>query len=312
MPVERLSHPSDGTSAKLCALSDFEFRVWHQCRLSANDYGVMLNSPTPLMAENRALERRKAGPVRRALDRIIAVGLLEAFEHQGDGFVCSPRWQDFQRIRYPRASHLPLPTGAALEACTPKTRALFAARPREDCGNLSEKHQEESRDVSEPRAHGPAGNANANAPAIALASSEGERERGPALALVHPPLELSPGQLQAAVPGLVGAWNNIAACSPPFVEATFRSHPKATVALRAHPDIDWWSGLFRRVVASDFLAGRQPMRDGRTFVADVLWCLDHAEEIAAGRYDNRAPAAPVDPNAASVAAAKLAVRRLMP
>lgn len=135
------------------------------------------------------------------------------------------------------------------------------------------------------RAH--PGNGNGNDSGVEALSGV-EPEKGAALTLVPAPvLELSPGQLQAAVPGLVGAWNNIAACSPPFVEATFRSHPKATTALRNHPSIDWWGDLFRRVVSSDFLAGRQPMRDGRVFVADLLWVLDHADEIALGRHDNR-------------------------
>lgn len=307
MPVDRLSHPSDGTSAKLCSLSDFEFRVWCQCRLSANDYGVMLNSPTPLMAENRVLEQRKAGPVRRALDRLIGLGLLVPFEHQGQRFVCSPLWQDFQRIRYPRASHLPLPTGAALEACSKKTRALFAARPQEDFGNPSEIPPEENSNVSVPPVRGRAGNANTHANADADRDLRGEPERGP-LMVVHPgPLVLSPGQLQASVPGLVGAWNNIAAVSPPFVAVTVRSHPTATQALAAHPDIDWWSDVFRRVVASDSLSGRRAFRDGGTFVADFWWCLENADKIAAGRYDNRA-AVPVDPNAASIAAAKAMLR----
>lgn len=151
-------------------------------------------------------------------------------------------------------------------------------------------------------ASGPArahpGNGNGNSSDSGVEALGVEPEKGAALVLVPPPLELSPGQLQAAVPGLVGAWNNVVAVSPPFVEATFRSHPKATAALRAHPSIDWWGDLFRRVVASDFLAGRQPMRDGRVFVADLLWVLDRAEEIAAGRYDNRGH---VSRNSASLA-----------
>lgn len=97
-------------------------------------------------------------------------------------------------------------------------------------------------------------------------------------------LDLSPGQLQAAVIGLTGAWNNICAVDgSPFQPVTARSHQKATVALRAHPDIDWWGALFARVAASDFLR-----RDAKMAPADLWWVLDHAEEIAAGRYDNRA------------------------
>ncbi len=97
-------------------------------------------------------------------------------------------------------------------------------------------------------------------------------------------IELSPGQLQAAVPWLVGAWNNLCALDgSPFKPVTVRSHPKATQALRAHPDIDWWVALFQRVAASDFLR-----RDAKMAPADLWWVLDHVEEIAAGRYDNRA------------------------
>ena len=101
-------------------------------------------------------------------------------------------------------------------------------------------------------------------------------------------LALSPGQLQAAVPGLIGAWNNLAAVVEPFsaVEG-IRSHPKATAALRARPDIDWWADVFRRVALSDFLRGLETLRDGRRFIADFWWCLENAEEIASGRYDNR-------------------------
>ena len=64
-------------------------------------------------------------------------------------------------------------------------------------------------------------------------------------ARARPRLELSPGQLQAAVPGLVGAWNTQAASVPPFVAVTIRSHPTATAALRAHPELDWWAARLR-------------------------------------------------------------------
>jgi uncharacterized protein YdaU (DUF1376 family) len=97
------------------------------------------------------------------------------------------------------------------------------------------------------------------------------------------PIDLSPGQLQAAVPGLVGAWNNLCAVDgSPFQAVTVRSHPKATAALRAHPDINWWADLFASVGASDFLR-----RDARMAPVDFWWVLDHCEEIAAGRHGNR-------------------------
>lgn len=96
-------------------------------------------------------------------------------------------------------------------------------------------------------------------------------------------LVFSDGQLQAAAPGLIGAWNNLCAVDgSPFQAVTSRSHPSVTKALRAHPDINWWTALFTRVMASDFLR-----RDAKMAPVDLWWVLDHAEEIAVGRYDNR-------------------------
>ncbi len=108
-------------------------------------------------------------------------------------------------------------------------------------------------------------------------------------ARVPPPIDLSPGQLQAAVSGLVGAWNNICAVEgQPFVAVNVRSHPKATQALRLRPEIDWWAEVFRRVVASDWLR-----RDARFAPAGFWWVLEHAEEIAVGQHDNRERVAPL-------------------
>lgn len=188
MPVERLSHPSDGTSKKLCALNDFEFRVWSQYKLAANDFGVMAYSPAPLIAENRSLEQRGVSKVRKALDRIVGLGLLLVFEHQGDPFVCSPRWGDFQQVRYPRKSHLPLPTGTALIACSASTRTLFL---RKGSANVTEESPEDFSSVSEPPVRGRARtahtNTNANANADAVAQGESERGLGRRSTLMPPP-----------------------------------------------------------------------------------------------------------------------------
>jgi uncharacterized protein YdaU (DUF1376 family) len=143
--------------------------------------------------------------------------------------------------------------------------------------------------------------ASSSSSSFASASASAEEPNERALSLVTTPregLELSSGQLQAAVSGLVGAWNNVAATLPQFTAVTIRSHPKATAALRAHPDINWWADVFARVAASDFLKGLIPMSDGRTFVADFFWVLGKADEIHAGRYDNREQGAR---NAASLA-----------
>lgn len=124
----------------------------------------------------------------------------------------------------------------------------------------------------------------------------------------------STGQLRAAAPGLVGAWNNIAAVRPPLraIDGPYDAQ-RVGWALKNRPDIDAWSAIFVQVAASDYLRGLVPGRDGRPFLADFWWCLTHADEIASGRYDNRAAVtvAAVDPNTAAVAAAKLAAKALM-
>lgn len=165
-------------------------------------------------------------------------------------------------------------------------------------------------------------NANASANAVrseCYSQSQSDPEADPdsdrdSLALVasNPPIELSPGQLNAASASLPAAWNGAIRGQPalvPIVGGYDRA--KVAWALKSRPDLDWWTEVFRQVAASDFCCGRAPLRDGRAFVADFWWCLTHADEIAAGRYDNRAAASVADPNAAAVAAAKLAVRRRM-
>jgi hypothetical protein len=125
MPDERFTHRKEGRSRKLSQLSDFEFRVLSQYRLSANDFGVMLYSPAPLISDNRVFEERTPAAIRKALDRMVELGLLLAFEEQGEWYVCSAEWQEYQTIRYPRETHWPIPSGAALEQCSAATRALF-------------------------------------------------------------------------------------------------------------------------------------------------------------------------------------------
>jgi hypothetical protein len=41
MPQDRLRSPRGGHGRRTTSLSDFEFRVWDQYQLSADDFGVM-------------------------------------------------------------------------------------------------------------------------------------------------------------------------------------------------------------------------------------------------------------------------------
>lgn len=164
MPVDRLFHPRAGHSRKVTALTDFQFLTWWTYVLAADDYGVMRRSAVTLQAANDALARRQIKVVDRAFDAVVDIGLVVPFEHQRDGYVCQLDWQDFQRVRYPRDSHLPTPPPEILQKCSRSTRELFQKHSRK----VSEILPESSGNSSEafpvlPRAGGrEMANANAN------------------------------------------------------------------------------------------------------------------------------------------------------
>ena len=145
MPDERFLHKRLGHSEKVNALNDLEFRVWTQYQLSADDCGVMRNAAIAIQADNDSLAARPAKAIQKALDKIVAVGLLLSFEHQGKRYVCQGDWQQFQKVRYPRSTVHPAPPAEVLAQCTKETRALFQIRH----GETSATSPESSGDVSE-------------------------------------------------------------------------------------------------------------------------------------------------------------------
>lgn len=139
MADTRIVHRAAGQGDRTTLLTDFEYRVWVQYILSADDFGVMLASPLPLQTDSRSLRQRPTAAVQKALERLIEVKLVSTFEHQQDRFVWQPDWQDRQNIRYPRPSVLPVPPPSALGAASGKTQKLFGKRS----GVCSEKFQSE-------------------------------------------------------------------------------------------------------------------------------------------------------------------------
>lgn len=129
MPADRFIHPRLGHSRKVSSLCDFDFRVWAQYLLSADDFGVMRATAVTLQADNDALEVRTPKAVERALQHIIDKGLVLAFEHQGKRFVFQHDWQKWQKVEYPRATNNPKPDPESLERCDPPTRELFSKHP---------------------------------------------------------------------------------------------------------------------------------------------------------------------------------------
>lgn len=125
MPDDRMVHRAAGRSRKVSSLTDFEFRVWVQYELSADDFGVMLRSAAKLQSDNAYLEKKPKKAIERALARLVEIGLVDVFEHQGDAFIFQRDWQDWQKVKHARNTVLPCPSTDALERCTEKTLALF-------------------------------------------------------------------------------------------------------------------------------------------------------------------------------------------
>ena len=96
---------------------------------------------------------------------------------------------------------------------------------------------------------------------------------------------LSSGQLRHAALELVAAWN--AHAVEPFVlvaeTLSDDAQRRAIRALQTHPDVDWWRALVAEVMSSTFLAGGGE----RGWVADFFWVIEHADDIATGRYRDR-------------------------
>jgi hypothetical protein len=153
MPGQRLSHPEQGTSRKVNALSDFDYRVFEQTKLSSDDFGVMPYDASVLRAENLRLRKATEKQVADALRRIVLSGLLIAFVHQDEAYVCAPVWQTWQQIRFPRKTSRPCPPPSVLAQCDDKTQKLFAAHPggktfTDSSRTISEKPRESSREDS--------------------------------------------------------------------------------------------------------------------------------------------------------------------
>lgn len=163
MSDARILHKRAGGSMKVNSLTNFEYRVWTQYILSANDLSVMPATVSILQADNVFLRREKHRLVQAAFDQLVTVGLMMAFLHQGERFVWQPDWQDWQQIKHPRRTVHPTPeTAVIVEYGTPLTVALFE-KYFSDIGDvISETFLKSSGKVSEPRVRGHARNTNPN------------------------------------------------------------------------------------------------------------------------------------------------------
>ena len=126
MPADRLFHARLGHSAKVSRLSDLAFRVWTTYVLAADDFGVMRADAVAFQAAHDALCERSADEVTAAVVRLVEVGLVSAFEHEGARYLYQADWQDCQRVRFPGRTPHPLPAEAMVSG---RTLHLWSAHP---------------------------------------------------------------------------------------------------------------------------------------------------------------------------------------
>jgi hypothetical protein len=232
------------------------------------------------------------------LDALAGARFIQRYEANGEVYGCIPTWHEHQAMnsREP-ISKLPHPPPFTAGP-VPSTAMHVRARAEGEGERELERGRERDRE----------GEADPPARAVAIVA-------------VAPPepgrFDYSPGQIRAAAPGLIGAWNNVATVVPELHDRDVRAtgdHAKVFTALRAHPEIDWWANVFRKVAASDLLRGLKPWRNGDLKVTDFWWVLRNADEIAAGAYDNHdrvalpSPPSRAEQRRASRAASSVAVR----
>ena len=310
MAGQRLTHPEQSLSRKVTALSDFAYRVWEQTKLSADDFGVLPDSPLPLRADNRRLRKATEKAVAEALVTLVEAELLVRFEHQGEPYLCAPVWQTWQKVSYPRKTIRPCPPADVLARCDEDTRYLFTIHPggvklpsrRKSSGGTPEGFPEVSGNVSGmvqeiSRAGAPHTPANAHANANASGSSS---EGGAGETVPRPPRSTVASRASAL--GLVsaGAWDRQHAshalrgdlcdwvCLPQAVHDECVNRLTAAGESQAHAQAHvraWALDVKARWLATGEIPGEDAFRFWR-----LEWAATHGSRRAAGP----APAAGLD------------------
>jgi hypothetical protein len=129
MADDRLFHKRLGHSEKVNALSAEEELVWRTYVQEADDFGVMLMSGIEIQRGHDRFRNMRTKVVQQMLDRVLTVGLLRAFEHQGRVYCYQIDWQTYQKVRYALGTINPRIPAALLQLCDLPTQWLHTLWP---------------------------------------------------------------------------------------------------------------------------------------------------------------------------------------
>lgn len=272
VPDDRFIHRRCGHSEKVSGLTDFEFRVWTQYLMSADDFGVMRSSAVTLQADNDSLNERPAKAVQKALDALVKVGLVREFAHQSRTYLFQNDWQSWQKVSYPRKTNQPKPPAELIDACDRHTQLLFDLHPggnrkKFSLGSsvVSGTNQE---DIPTTRAGAPAKRLTANGYGLQVGGGAGEPP--------PPPFDVWFGELQRAYPpaAVSGGLLTMQAFTAVFLE---RETGRAPVAVWA----EMRANLATQQAGAQWRDGKIPRLD-RWLSAD-LWKQRHETPAEAAR-----------------------------
>lgn len=235
-------------------------------------------------------------PVRKLAATLVTVGL---FEVDGDDF----RVHDYLQHNPDKATVLARMKAAADRKAAYRARKGHPDTPSPDRDRDAAVHTGRTR-MSQRDNDGTRASSRAHVPTPTPTPTPTDTQNvsvGDARARVEPTHTLVPSDAWLS---LVECWNAVAGTVPTWhvvrtENVHARSRQRLLSALQATPDLDAWEARFARAAKSAWLTGQRAGRDGRPFTADLWWLCEHADELDAGRYDDKAaPSTPaVDPYA---------------
>ena len=117
----RILHESIKYCPKMEQLNWFEEVVYHRLTVTVDDYGCL--DGRIVLLKNTLFPTREdisKDDIARAIEHMVALGLLRAYEAGGMPYLCFPAWEEEQRVRNTKKSR-----SRRKIPCPRRTAALF-------------------------------------------------------------------------------------------------------------------------------------------------------------------------------------------